>query len=155
MAKQRKYTDEQFIEAVKSSTSVRQVLSKLGLKEAGGNYAITKQRIKKLGLDISHFTGPAWNKGKKIGPKRPLEDYTSNKHPIISHRLKIRLLKEQVFLHQCSVCNLTEWLNKPIPLELDHINGNHEDNSIENLRLLCPNCHAQTDNYRGKNIGKT
>ena len=55
--------------------------------------------------------------------------------------------------HQCSICKLTEWIGNPIPLELDHIDGNHTNNKRSNVRLICPNCHAQTDNYKGKNKG--
>lgn len=51
----------------------------------------------------------------------------------------------------CYECKLTEWCGKNIPLELDHIDGSHNNNSLDNLRLLCPNCHAQTETYRGKN----
>jgi 5-methylcytosine-specific restriction endonuclease McrA len=56
--------------------------------------------------------------------------------------------------HQCQICNLESWQDKPIPLELDHIDGNSSNNSRDNLRIICPNCHAQTDTYRGKNMGK-
>lgn len=148
-----KYTEEEFIDAVKSSTSIRQVLNKLGLKEAGGNYSITKTRIKNLELDTSHFRGQAWNKGKKLGPKKPIEELLviDRKHPYQSFKLKNRLLQEGIKTHQCESCGITEWMGKPAPLELDHINGINYDNRLENLRLLCPNCHAQTDTYRGKN----
>ncbi len=64
----------------------------------------------------------------------------------------MRLLKEEFKQHQCENCNLTEWFSKPIPLELHHIDENRFNNSFENLQLLCPNCHALTDNYRAKNI---
>ena len=85
-----KYTEEQFIDAVKSSTSIRQVLNKLGLKEAGGNYSITKTRIKNLNLDISHFKGQAWNKGKKLGPKKSIQELLviDRKHPYQSLKVK-------------------------------------------------------------------
>lgn len=69
------------------------------------------------------------------------------KKEIYSHKLKLRLIQDKIFNHECSRCLLTTWNNLPIPLELDHINGNHHDNSKENLRLLCPNCHAQTPTY--------
>ena len=56
--------------------------------------------------------------------------------------------------HRCEVCGITEWCGKPTPIELDHIDGNPENSSKENLRLICPNCHAQTETYKGRNIGK-
>ena len=148
-----KYTEKEFIDAVNSSTSIRQVLNKLGLKEAGGNYNHTKTRIKNLGLDISHFTGQGWNKGKKLGPKRTLDELlvSDRKYPYQSHKLKSRLLSEGIKQHKCENCGITEWNGKPTPLELDHINGLNYDNRLENLRIICPNCHAQTETYRGKN----
>jgi hypothetical protein len=66
-------------------------------------------------------------------------------------RLKIRLVKELKWEEKCSICNLSNWMNNKIPLEIDHINGVHTDNTITNLRFICPNCHAQTDTYKGKN----
>lgn len=69
-----------------------------------------------------------------------------------SYRLQKRLVSEGLKEHKCECCGLTEWLGKPIKLELHHINGDHTDNRLENLQLLCPNCHSYTDNYRGKNI---
>jgi 5-methylcytosine-specific restriction endonuclease McrA len=148
-----KYTEEQFKNAVASSTSMRQVLKKLGLKEAGGNYTTTKNRIKNLGLDTSHFNGQGWNKGKSIGPRTPVEQLLvlDRKYPYQSYKLKNRLLQEGIKVHQCECCGITKWNGQPAPLELDHINGINYDNRLENLRLLCPNCHAQTETYRGKN----
>ena len=68
-------------------------------------------------------------------------------------KLKNMLLRDGVFQPVCSSCNSAEWLGKPIPLELEHIDGNCRNNTLENLTLLCPNCHAFTSTYRGKNIG--
>lgn len=147
----RKYTERQFIEAVKSSTSYRQVLNQLGLKEAGGNYATVKRLIQKLKLDVSHMTGQTWNKGTNYQPRLSLEAYLSNARPIQTYKLKHRLLHEGIFEPKCYRCGLKSWLGQPIPLELEHKNGNSQDHTLSNLTLLCPNCHALTSTYRGKN----
>ena len=146
-----KYTEQQLRDAIKNSLSIRQTLLKLGMSETGGAYYTIKNRINKLNIDISHFTGQLWSKGKTIGPKRPLSDYLSNTHKIQSYKLKLRLIKEGVFKWQCQSCNKAKWLKRLIPLELHHKDGNKDNNSLSNLELLCPNCHAFTDNYRGKN----
>ena len=145
------YTKELLEEICSDSYSYRQCLNKLGLKEAGGNYACLKKKIKEYNIDISHFTLQGWNKGKKIGHKRSLDDYLSNKQTITSWKLKRRLLEEKVFDHKCCKCNKITWLDTKIPLELHHIDGNNLNNNLSNLTLLCPNCHALTDNYRSKN----
>lgn len=153
----RKWTDEQFIEAVKSSLSYAEVLRKLGLKAAGSNYDTVKRKISELNLDISHMTGQAWNQGDKYRPireKKPLEEILVEHSTWVStNNLRKRLLDEGVKPRQCECCKRTEWMGKPIALELHHINGIKDDLRIENLQILCPNCHAFTDNYRGKNIG--
>lgn len=151
MPKPKTYTDEDFIKAVKESGSLRQVLQKLNLKEAGGNYQCAKDRIKNLNLDTSHFHGMAWNKGKKLPPKLSIDNYLVEGKLVQSHKLKIRLIAEGIKEHKCEICGITEWNGKSAPIELDHIDGNRYNNTINNLRILCPNCHAQTETYRGKN----
>lgn len=150
----RKYSDEELIEAVRDSVSLAEVLRKLGIRDAGGNYVTLKQNIQRLGLDISHIGGQGWAKGKRSSfvRNRSLEEILVKDSTYTStFNLKNRLLAEGIFQHQCVSCKLTEWLERPIPLEIDHINGDRRDNRLENLRLLCPNCHALTETYRGRN----
>ena len=151
----RSYTDEQFIEAVAKSGSWHQVLKHLGLKVGGGTQETMKKLAKELDLDLSHMHGMAWRKGTKVPvtPARPLEDYLNNKASIQSAKLKKKLWKAGLKEKRCELCNITEWLGQPAPLQLDHIDGNRNNNNLLNLRILCPNCHALTDNYCGKNIG--
>ena len=136
---------------VKKSKSIREVLSNLNMATAGGNYQTIKKKIVEHNIDTSHFTGQAWNKGKKLGPKRSVDEYLSNQKPIQSWKLKRRLLNEGLFESKCYNCSKDTWMNKPIPLELHHIDGDNTNNTLSNLTILCPNCHALTDNYRGKN----
>lgn len=147
-----KISDEQYREAVRQSRSIAGALRLLGVVPAGGNYRVLRRAIKRLDLDTSHFTGQSWSRGATIPNRvRPIEDFLSNKYPIQSDRLRRRLIKEGVFEHRCSGCKLDTWMDQPIPLELDHIDGNHQNNALDNLRLLCPNCHALTPTFRGKN----
>jgi len=147
-----KFNDEQFINAIKLSTSYRQVILTLNMNpKGGGNYDTIKTRIKNLNIDISHFNGKIWNKGKKFPYKKSIIEYLHLNSSIQSFKLKNRLIKEGILIHQCSICLGIKWNNELIPIELDHINGVHSDNRLENLRILCPNCHAQTANYCGKN----
>ena len=147
-----KILDQQYREAVRQSASLAGALKLLGVVPEGGNYRVLRRAIDRLGFDTSHFAGQSWAKGKRVSHRlRPIEDFLSNTYPIQSDRLRRRLINEGVFARRCSGCKLDSWMDQPIPLELDHIDGNHQDNALQNLRLLCPNCHALTPNFRGKN----
>lgn len=104
-------------------------------------------RLKKFcikhNINFSHF--------KNIKIKSTLSNLLKENTPTSSHRLKIRLIEEKLKEHKCENCNLNEWLCKPISLELHHINGINTDNRLENLIILCPNCHSFTENYKVKN----
>ena len=154
---QRKYNKEELEEAVKNSLSIAEVLRHLNIIPAGGNYFTIKRYIKLWNIDTSHFTGKLWNKGKHTvcNPAKPLKEILKEDSIYQSYKLAKRLIKEGIKESKCECCNLSKWQNKPIPLELHHINGIHSDNRLENLQLLCPNCHALTDSYRGKNIKKS
>lgn len=155
MPKNRSWTDEQLRNAVLKSKSYRNVLIVLGLIPAGGNYAAVQQRIKELDLDTAHFTGKGWNVGWKFDPRPPaatLEVLLVRDRPTQSFKLKQRLFKAKLKKPQCELCG---WKEKApdgrVPVELDHINGVHDDNRLENLRILCPNCHSLQPTHRGKN----
>lgn len=154
----RKWTDEQFVEAVKNSLSYAEVLRKIGLKTAGSNYDTVKRKIKELSLDTTHMTGQVWNQGERYRPIMVAQSLEAilieNSTYKSTYHLKDRLLKEGVKDYKCECCGNIEWMGQPIALELHHVNGIKDDLRIENLQILCPNCHAFTDNYRGKNISK-
>lgn len=122
---------------------------------AGGNCKTVQSRIRQLELDISYFTGVGWNVGaryKAFGRKAALKEILiENSTYAFTHGLRGRLLKEGLKQHQCTHCGLAVWCGQPILLELHHINGINNDHRLSNLHSLCPNCHALTNNYRGKN----
>lgn len=84
--------------------------------------------------------------------KYSMEDILSNKVSYQSNKLRVRLISEGYKEHKCECCGNAEWMGKKIPLEVHHKDGNKKNNNLSNLELLCPNCHALTDTYRGKNI---
>lgn len=147
-----RFNDEDVIIAVANSSSKAKALESLGVVPRGGNYKLLNRYIDRLGLDISHMSGLGWSAGRTLPNRQtPLSEYLIDGSHISSHTLRLKLLCAGVFQYLCSSCKNDEWMGQPISLELDHINGKNNDNRIENLRLLCPNCHAQTSTYRGKN----
>lgn len=150
---------DEYVEAAKNSLSVAQMCKYLGRNPCGAGYYMMKKKIEEYNIDTSHFLGRGWNKGLKYNPnegkKRPLEEIlVENSTYVSSFNLKNRLIKEGLKNLKCEKCGREKWEGEDIPLQLHHINGCHNDNRINNLQLLCPNCHALTENYCGKNKRK-
>lgn len=152
MPKKRSWTIEQLASAINDSYSYRSALIKLGLRPSGGNYDQLKKYIRELNLSITHFKGKAWNKGVRGYNKssKSLEEILTRNSDYQSYKLKLRLIAAGYKSQLCEHCGWSEKTSAGyIPLELDHINGDKHDNRIENLRILCPNCHSLTPTYRG------
>lgn len=150
--KLKKYTKEELVLAVANSFSLRETLRKLGIAPAGGNYQSLKKAIDYFEIDNSHFTGQGHLKGKTHQfNTRPIQEVLKNGKYENTFKLKLRLIREGLKEHKCEGCLRGKWLGNKIPLELHHKDGNRKNNQLSNLELLCPNCHAFTDNYRGKN----
>jgi Zn finger protein HypA/HybF involved in hydrogenase expression len=148
-----KRTKADYENAARTSQSIAGMCRVLGLKPCGGNYRQMHKAIIEFQIDVSHFTGQGWNVGLKFRPKatKPLEEILVKDSNYQSFKLKNRLFNEGVKERRCECCGNDEWLGQPIPLELHHIDGDNTNNELENLQILCPNCHAMTTTYRGLN----
>jgi hypothetical protein len=143
-----RHTEETLREIVAVSTSVKEVVRRLGISPVGGNHTHISRRIATLGIDTSHFVT------RSARPKGSRGDLLSLRSPqdgrVPGRRLLQQLLRRGV-PETCALCGTgPEWNQKPLRLEVDHINGDWWDNRPGNLQLLCPNCHAVTDTYRGR-----
>lgn len=130
-----KYTKPFLAKIVEESTSMQQVFQKIGGR-GGGNGSYLYKKIKKFGIDTSHFISVG--RGKKA---TDLSDVLSNKVKMNSHTLKNRLIEEGIKAKMCERCTLTHWMGFEMSLELHHLDEDHDNNSLENLQILCPNCH--------------
>lgn len=105
--------------------------------------------LTKWGID---YQGNQSGKGtKKNRSKWTLVEYLEKSTDIQTNKVRTKLLEEGYKEHKCECCGGTTWMDRPIPLEVHHKDGDRHNNVIENYELLCPNCHAFTDSYRGKN----
>ena len=155
--RKKSWTKEQLEKVASTSYSVRQVLKKLHLVEAGGNYDQIKKYLKYYKINTEHFRGMGWSKGLKgIGkPWYSLREILVIKSTYQSYKLKKRLFDSKLKKPQCEICNWSQISEDGrVPLELDHINGDRHDNRLENLRILCPNCHSLQPTHRGRNMKK-
>lgn len=145
----KKWSDEIFIAAVKNSLTKTEILKKLNLNTRNsGNFQTVNKHILRLGLNTSHFTDKCYERTFQI---RNLKDILiENSDYNNTQNLKKRLIKNNLLFNKCyeTGCSISSlWNGKKINLQLDHINGIRTDNRLENLRLLCPNCHSQTETY--------
>jgi Zn finger protein HypA/HybF involved in hydrogenase expression len=141
-----KNTNEQIIEVCKDARSMSEAAAKLQM-----HFNTFKKRALELGVYKPNQSGKGISKPN--GSKIELEEILDGKHPQYqTNKLRIRLIKEGIKQHECESCEIKDWMNNPISLELDHIDGDRTNHRLENLRILCPNCHSQTLTYRGKNI---
>src|SRR4029450_5574864 len=136
--RRRRWTDRDLRRATAAAYSIAGVLRALGLRPAGGNYQTTPRFVRRFGLDVSHWPGKAHLRGKAClhRPKRPLALLLRHGSAYHSNKLRRRLISEGVFLPRCASCGLEQWLGKAIPLELDHIDGDRENNELPNLRIV-------------------
>lgn len=147
MGKKINCTDKEIIEAAEKHNSATAAAASLGIQ-----YGTYRRHAERLGVFKTNQSGVGIQKPILDDRKINLDDILDGKHPQYqSNKLRIRLIKEGIKPHKCECCGITEWMGKPAPLELDHIDGDRHNHKTKNLRLLCPNCHSQTETYRGKN----
>ncbi|MFJ4337298.1 HNH endonuclease signature motif containing protein [Streptomyces sp. NPDC088915] len=155
-----RWTREVLEEAVAASTNMCEVLRRLGVEVVGGQHTHISRRVRAFGIDTSHFVASTRTENMRFNQRRRtpaevlVEDESPHARRSTGKRIK-EALQESGVENRCALCgNEALWLGEPLSLEVDHIDGNWRNNRIENLRLLCPNCHSTTDSYRGRGKGR-
>ncbi|WP_405808111.1 HNH endonuclease [Streptomyces sp. NBC_00210] len=148
-----RWTSDVLEPVVAASTSMCEVLRRLGLEVVGGHHTHISRRVKTLGIDTSHFTPPS-RAGESRSRRTPqallVEQAPGSARRIPSERLRPAMTALGV-AERCALCGTEPfWRGRPLPLEVDHVDGDWRNNRPENLRFLCPNCHSATDTYRGR-----
>ena len=152
-----RYNKQELEEAVKTSKTIKEALIKLDLRAAGGSYKQFKRYCEKWGIDYSHFSTASERAKQTFGSrtKIPMDQILVENSTYARHNLKRRLYKEGYKKRECELCGQgEEWRGKKMSLILDHINGVHNDNRLENLRIVCPNCNATLSTHCGKHRRK-
>jgi len=135
---------------VKNCNCYKDILIFMGYsKNSGGSFRILKEKIKSYDISIQHFV----IKNRKL--IKDIRELLTENSKIGNDALKKHLIKQSLLQYKCIKCNNTGiWENEILSLHLDHINGINNDNRLNNLRFLCPNCHSQTSTYCRKNTIK-
>ena len=142
---------EDLAKIVRESSTITEVLHKVGLENKGGNFNTFKKATSRHGIDYSHFSQPGSVRGEKNLNYIPLDEYLKKSHPK-NQIIKQKMIREGHTKDECSRCGIgNEWNGMPLVLQLDHIDGDSSNNTISNFRILCPNCHTQTRTFGNKN----
>lgn len=146
-----KYTDREIEDVVKEGKSFNDAHKLLTGGSSGSSYVWFRNRVVKLGLDTSHFN-PHWNASNaaRISNRKRAADWLTHDESL-KQRVKRTALEQGLsdsgVAKRCSICSLIDWQGAPLKLHIDHRDGNWRNNTVENLRYLCPNCHTQTETY--------
>lgn len=158
MAKMKKLDIDEIKKVVSETYSSSEACRRLGMAGNSGTTTRFRKFLSEKDIDFSHWTGELWSKGKTCLDDERLRKtkdnsliFTENSNAS-SHYVRSLLLKHQIKEYKCQECGICDnWNNKPISLQMDHINGNRKDHRLENLRWLCPNCHSQTETFCSRN----
>lgn len=145
-------SDGEFTELVENSSSTADLLRTLGYSVAGNSWAynIIADRMNRLKITFKQrYVSKSCGKSAKM----PLSEILTTDSNYNRSNLRKRLFEEGVKEERCEICGITEWMGKPVTLQLHHLNGIHNDNRLSNLQILCPNCHSQTENFGTKGKG--
>lgn len=150
----REYAIDKLIENADKCVNMLDLCHKMGIENVGGeDYKEVRTLAKELGIELkfSYKRNQYGTFHPRIEMKDILVENSAYKN---ATRLKERLIEEGIKENKCECCGITEWQGRPISLQIHHINGIHNDNRLENIQILCPNCHSQTDTYSGRNSNR-